>query len=119
MSALPWRPETAHAPLTSVQSPPPRSPSRDWMNSLHERFDALDRNGLDNLPEPQALIEGVLDRRTLALLAAPFGRCKTFVALDWALCTHTGKPWQSRLVRTGNDEPVLPPDRLVKDLHYG
>ncbi len=56
----------------------------------------LTRSDLRSLPEPEPLIDNVLDKGTLAYLYGRWGTLKTFVALDWALCVATGKPWQSR-----------------------
>lgn len=53
---------------------------------------------LVNLPQPAPLIDGTLDQRTVAMLTAPWGVGKTFLALDWALCIASGKPWQARTV---------------------
>lgn len=59
----------------------------------------LDADQLADLPRPQPMIDGVLNRHTYAILRGRDGTYKTFVALDWALCLATGKPWQARPVR--------------------
>lgn len=56
----------------------------------------LTRSDLRSLPEPEPLIDNVLDKGTLAYLYGRWGTLKTFVALDWALCVATGKDWQGR-----------------------
>lgn len=56
----------------------------------------LTRSALRSLPEPEPLIDNVLDKGTLAYLYGRWGTLKTFIALDWALCVSTGKPWQGR-----------------------
>jgi hypothetical protein len=63
-------------------------------------FDAeyLDREQINDLPAPEPLIEGVLSRHTYDLLIGRDGTLKSFLALDWALCLATGKPWQGREV---------------------
>lgn len=40
--------------------------------------------GLDDLPAPEALIDGILYRDTLAWLHGKPGCGKSFIALDWA-----------------------------------
>lgn len=61
----------------------------------------LNRAELATLPEPEPLIDGTLDRHTVALLAGYFGTCKSFLALDFGACIATGKPWQGRAVQPG------------------
>lgn len=61
----------------------------------------VDRAGLARLPKPTPLIEGTLDRGTVALLAGQWGSAKSFVALDWSACVASGKPWQGRQVDRG------------------
>ncbi len=48
---------------------------------------------LMNLPPQEWLIQGVVREDGLALLFGPPAEGKSFVALDWALCVATGKPW--------------------------
>lgn len=56
----------------------------------------VDRDGLRRLPKPTPMIADTLDRGTVAMLAGMWGSAKSFVALDWAACIATGKPWQGR-----------------------
>ena len=56
----------------------------------------LDADQLDELPEPEPLIDGILNRHTLAILRGRDHTFKTFIALDWALALATGKGWQGR-----------------------
>lgn len=58
----------------------------------------LTRDQLDDLPRPDPLIDGILSRHSYALLVGRDSTFKTFIALDWALCVATGKPWQGRTV---------------------
>ena len=58
----------------------------------------LNRDGLRDLPKPEPLIDGILDRHSYALLTGRDHTYKTFIALDWALCVATGKRWQGRHV---------------------
>jgi hypothetical protein len=59
----------------------------------------LTRSDLRNLPDPEPLIDNVLDQGTTALLYGSWGTIKTFIALDWAASVATGRPWQSRASR--------------------
>jgi len=58
----------------------------------------LTRDQLDDLPRPDPLIDGILSRHSYALLVGRDSTYKTFLALDWALCIATGKPWQGHEV---------------------
>jgi AAA domain len=59
------------------------------------------------LPKPEPLIDGWLDRNSLAVLYGPSGSGKTFVALDWALCVATKKWWQGHYVEPGRGLYVI------------
>lgn len=52
-------------------------------------------------PNPEPLINGVLDIDTTAWLIGRSGTFKSFVALDWTGHVATGRPWQGRAVRRG------------------
>ena len=56
----------------------------------------LNRSALRSLPNPEPLINNVLDQGTTALLFGRHGTLKTFIALDWAASVATGRPWQGR-----------------------
>lgn len=80
----------------------------DDIAPLIENFQAADRSlrgsglsllsldDLENLPDPDPLIDGVLDARTVTMLAGPSGKGKSFVALDWALSLASSSPWLGR-----------------------
>jgi hypothetical protein len=53
----------------------------------------LDRAGLLDLTSPEPLIERVLPRHAYGILRGRDHSFKSFVAIDWALCLATGKPW--------------------------
>jgi hypothetical protein len=61
----------------------------------------IDRAGLLDLPIPDPLIDKVLPRHSYGILRGRDHSFKSFVAIDWALCLATGKPWQGHDV-----EPV-------------
>lgn len=80
-----------------------RNPPRDDFDpeaatgpSLREQL--LYRDQLADLPQGEPLIDGALNRYSYAILRGRDQSFKTFVALDWALCLATGKPWQGRPV---------------------
>jgi AAA domain/Bifunctional DNA primase/polymerase, N-terminal len=56
----------------------------------------LTRSALRDLPKPEPMIEGVLDKGTCALLYGYRGSLKSFIALDWAASGGTGRRWQGR-----------------------
>lgn len=52
-------------------------------------------DGLDSIPDPEWLIEGILVKNTIATLYGPPGAGKSFLALDWTFTVGTGLPaWQ-------------------------
>lgn len=56
----------------------------------------LTRSALAKLPDPQPLIDGVLDQGTVALLYGRWGSGKSFIALDWACSVAASRPWQNK-----------------------
>jgi hypothetical protein len=56
----------------------------------------LTRSDLHKLPDPEPLIDNVLDLGTTALLYGKWSTGKTFIALDWALSVATGRTWFDR-----------------------
>jgi hypothetical protein len=69
---------------------PPDDPTPIYADAV------LTRSALHNLPNPQPLIDNVLDLGTTALLYGKWGTAKTFIALDWAASVATARPWQGR-----------------------
>ncbi|MGA9492894.1 MAG: AAA family ATPase [Mycobacterium sp.] len=59
----------------------------------------LTRAALRDLPDPQPLIDNVLDQGTTALLYGAKSSYKTFIALDWAASVATGRNWQGRTTK--------------------
>jgi hypothetical protein len=60
----------------------------------HLRGALVDTDGLDDIPEPEPLIPGVLYKDSPAWLYGEPGCGKSFVAIDMAGCIGTGEPWQ-------------------------
>jgi hypothetical protein len=56
----------------------------------------LNRSALRALPDPEPLIDNVLDQGTTALLYGKHGTFKTFIAMDWAASVGIGRRWQGR-----------------------
>lgn len=53
---------------------------------------------LDDLKQPEPLIEGIVDAGTVTMLSGPYGTGKSFIALDWALCIASGTDWMGHAV---------------------
>jgi hypothetical protein len=62
---------------------------------------------LDDMPEVEHLIKGVLTQNSYGLLVGRDSTYKSFVALDWALCAATRTPWQGHEVQMPEDRPVV------------
>jgi len=76
---------------------PPEPPAEDGRAAEPRLLPKiLNRTALNALPDPEPLIDGVLDRGTQALLYGKWGSGKSFIALDWAASVATGRNWQSR-----------------------
>jgi AAA domain len=89
-------------PEIEPEPPEPPEPPDDQGNDQDERTipvladKLLTRSALRDLPDPEPLIDNVLDQGTTALLYGKWGTAKTFIALDWAACVATGRAWQDR-----------------------
>ncbi|ETA99591.1 hypothetical protein O982_06140, partial [Mycobacterium avium 10-5581] len=59
----------------------------------------LNRSALRDLPDPESLIDNVLDHGTVALLYGKWGTGKSFIAQDIAASVATGRHWQGRDTR--------------------
>jgi hypothetical protein len=58
-------------------------------------------NDLVEFPDPEWLIDGMIEVGSLAVLYGPSKSAKSFAALDWALSVATGKLWHDRPVKKG------------------
>lgn len=65
------------------------------------RFRFVDDVGLEHLPDPEWLIEGVLPKAAIGVLYGLPATYKSFIATDWALCVATGTAWAGRKVQRG------------------
>ena len=61
----------------------------------------VDTAGLDSIPEPEALVHGILYLDSIAWLIGPPGNGKSFAALDIAGSVGTGHAWQGHDTRQG------------------
>lgn len=95
--------ENGHAPPPPVDDPGPPEPPPDGdgrpgdgrrATGLAERL--LSRADLKTLPDPEPLIDNVLDQGSVALLYGRWGTGKSFIAIDWAASVATGRVWQGR-----------------------
>lgn len=57
---------------------------------------------INDLPDPDYLLEGLVQERSVAPLYGPTGEAKTFVEVDVAFCIGTGTPFHGREVLQGN-----------------
>ncbi|WP_052061883.1 helicase RepA family protein [Rhodococcoides fascians] len=62
----------------------------------------VSRDGLELLPDPVPLIDGLIYEATYGMLIAPSRSFKSFVALDWACSIATGSDWLGRAVSQGD-----------------
>lgn len=86
--------------------PPPDDYEGESENPTQARLAALrsalvDTDGLDDLPDPVPLVDGILFRDSLAWLYGKPGSGKSFVGIDWAGCVANGLPWGMHEVSTG------------------
>jgi hypothetical protein len=54
------------------------------------------------LPPPEYLVDGLIEKRASHGQIAPSGHGKTFISLDVAFCVATGTPFHGREVKQGN-----------------
>ena len=87
---MPVPESNGHDPHDDV--PPPDDTPQTPVYAEH----ILTRSALLTLPDPEPLIDNVLDQGTTALLYGTWGTAKTFIALDWACSVATGHNWQGR-----------------------
>lgn len=83
----------------------PRLPAiaRDALSSMNRSMPStLPASDLLDLPNPEFLIHGVMERNSLSVLYGPPGTGKSFVGLDLALHIATGRPWMGHEVRQGS-----------------
>lgn len=75
--------------------PEPTGP-QTWGDKLHTNILTLDQ--LRHLPKPRPLIDGLLDRQSLAVTYGPPKSFKSFLVISWAMSVATGSYWQGHAV---------------------
>jgi hypothetical protein len=90
--AEPW---DTPADATYEETTPPSPTTEKPRTGTLAVYDSAD---LDDLPDPDPLIYGLLDRGSLAILSGKFGTYKSFLALDWAAHIATGRDWEGHPV---------------------
>ena len=64
-------------------------------------FDIMNMDDIENLPDPEWLIHGVLPAESFAVLYGPPGSTKSFWALDAACCIATGQALHGAIAKPG------------------
>lgn len=76
-----------------------QGPDSDPVTAMISRM--LTAEQLDERPNPEPLINGVLDMSSCVWLIGQAGSFKSFVALDWAAHVGLGREWRGHRVRQG------------------
>lgn len=67
-----------------------------------EKLHLLSYSEMANMPEPEWLIEGVIQKRSAALMFGKSNSFKSFLGVDLGLSVQTGQPWHGHAVSQGN-----------------
>jgi hypothetical protein len=81
------------------EAPPDDDEAETALDRMRDAL--LDTDGLDDIPEPEPLVSGLLYGNGEAWLVGKAGHGKSFVALDIAGCVGTGVDWQGHSVIQG------------------
>ena len=81
------------------------APTPEARHRAPDTYPLLDFDGLLTLPDPSFLIDGILPETGLGVLYGAAGSLKSFLALDWACCVGTGRPWHGHQIL--NPGPVI------------
>jgi hypothetical protein len=84
---------------TDYDDPLAEEETRAAVDTLRDAL--VDTHGLDTIPEPEPLIDGVIYRNSLVWLHGKSGHGKSFLATDIAGCVGTGHHWHGRAVHRG------------------
>ncbi|MFD9225242.1 AAA family ATPase [Streptomyces sp. NPDC060064] len=91
--------EEEEPPPDDTAGEPSENPTQVRLAKLKAAL--VDTDGLDGLPDPVPLIDGILFRDSLAWIYGKPGSGKSFVGIDWAGCVANGLPWALREVSRG------------------
>src|SRR5438270_900323 len=105
-STRPMHPQRFNPLPPSVSRSPATAPVLTAARtSLRDRL--VSAEGLDDLPEVEWLIDGLLPKDSFVLLYGIPGCGKSFLALDWAFSVGSRRPnWLGHSI-AGNGQPVL------------
>jgi hypothetical protein len=70
-------------------------------DELKERFRLMSDEEVERMAPPAWLVGNILPAGRLSVLFGEYGTAKSFLALDWALCVATGRPWHNHAVLQG------------------
>lgn len=89
------------APTNLFSDTPPPNLAEDlpYLEQLKQAL--VDSDGLDHIPQPEPLIDGILYQDSLAWMQGKSGDGKSFVALDMAGSIGTGRDWHGYTVTQG------------------
>lgn len=65
-------------------------------------IELLNYDQMVNLPEPEWLVDGLIQKRTAALIFGKSNAFKSFCTIDIGLCIATGRQWHGNQVCSGN-----------------
>lgn len=87
------------APANAVDDGQGQAAEQSLLDTLRQAL--VDSAGLDNIPEPDPLVDDILYRDSTAWLIGPPGNGKSFLALDIAGCVAAGNRWQGHATSKG------------------
>lgn len=65
-------------------------------------LDTLDYASMLAMPDPEWLVEDILQQGTAGLVFGQSNAFKSFLGIDLGLCAHTGRPWHGKQVKKTN-----------------
>lgn len=95
----PGKPSSESGPPSEPDEPDEPDTDDDPVAVLHAKWVSAAR--LHEIPEPEPLIDGMLDMNSLARVVGRSGHGKSLLMLDWIGHIVTGKPWHGHAVRQG------------------
>lgn len=65
------------------------------------KIEILDEDGIENLPQFEYMIDGLITKDSIGVVFGPPGSGKSFVMASMAMCVADGRPWLGRPVQGG------------------